>query len=157
MKMKIIIILILLAIAALGFSQTSHSLGISAGFLTAGGFSYRQFTDQFGYQINFIAVGTEEIFPIILGGKVLYPFHQTDKSRIYYLAGGSFIHDIGSDNSVNYLINIGGGIGFEFTIHSNLRFSFDMPVVIPDVLGKMDDDFFNVINIIPDLSLHYYF
>ncbi len=155
--MKIIIILILLAIAALGFSQTSHSLGISAGFLTAGGFSYRQFTDQFGYQINFIAVGTEENFPILLGGKVLYPFHQTDKSRIYYLAGGSFIHDIGSEKTINYLINIGGGVGFEFTIKSNLRFSFDMPIVISDLLGEMDNDISDVINFIPDIGLHYYF
>ena len=155
--MKIIILLILLAIATLGFSQTSHSLGISAGFLTAGGFSYRQFTDQYGYQINFIAVGTEENFPILLGGKVLYPFHQTDKSRIYYLAGGSFIHDIGSEKTINYLINIGGGVGFEFTIKSNLRFSFDMPIVISDLLGKMDNDISDVINFIPDIALHYYF
>jgi hypothetical protein len=154
---KIIIIFVLLTIAVLGFSETSQSLGISAGLLSAGGFSYRQFNDQIGYQINFIAVGTEEIFPIILGGKILYPFHQTNKSRIYYLAGGSFIHDIGSEKTISNLINIGAGIGFEFTIHSNLRFSFDMPIIIPDLLGEMDNDISDVINFIPDIAFHYYF
>lgn len=154
---KIIIIFVLLTIAVLGFSETSRSLGVAAGFLSAGGFSYRQFIDQIGYQINFIAVGTEETFPLVLGGKILYQFHQTDKSRIYFLAGGAYIHDIGSENNVSNLINIGGGVGFEFTIHSNLRFSFDMPIVVPDLLGKMDDDIFDVINFIPDIGLHYYF
>ena len=154
---KITIIFILLAFVVLGFSETSRSLGISAGFLSAGGFSYRQFNDQIGYQINFIAVGTEETFPILLGGKVLYSFHQTYKSRIYYLAGGSYIHDIGSEKNVSNLINIGGGVGFEFTIKSNLRFSFDMPIVISDLLGKMDNDISDVINFIPDIGLHYYF
>ena len=154
---KIIIIFVLLTIAVLGFSETSRSLGVAAGFLSAGGFSYRQFTDQIGYQINFIAVGTEEIFPIVLGGKILYPFHQTNKSRIYYLVGGAFIHDIGSDKTISNLINIGGGVGFEFTINSNLRFSFDMPIIIPDLLGEMNDDIYDVINFIPDIGLHYYF
>ena len=154
---KIIIIFVLLTIAVLGFSETSRSLGVAAGFLSAGGFSYRQFNDQIGYQINFIAVGTEETFPILLGGKVLYSFHQTYKSRIYFLAGGAFIHDIGSDKTISNLINIGGGVGFEFTINSNLRFSFDMPIIIPDLLGEMDNDISDVINFIPDIGLHYYF
>ncbi len=154
---KIIIIFILLAIAVLGVSETSRSLGISAGFLSAGGFSYRQFNDQIGYQINFIAVGTEETFPIILGGKFLYQLHQTEKSRLYFLAGGAYIHDIGSEKNVSNLINMGGGIGFEFTIHSNLRFSFDMPVIFSDLLGEMDNDISDVINFIPDIGLHYYF
>lgn len=154
---KIILIFFLLTIAVFSYSQTSHSLGIAGGFLSAGGFSYRQVSELYGYQINLIAVGSKEVFPVILGGKFLYQFHKTYKSRIYYFAGGAFIHDIGKEKTINNLINIGGGIGFEFTIHSNLRFSFDMPVTFSDIVGNNDDDYFNVISLIPDLGFHYYF
>lgn len=153
---KLIIIILITLIFTICSAEVQRSLGVSSGLLTAGGFSYRQFNQQTGYQINFIAIGTKEYFPILLGSKILRSFHETDFSKIYYLAGGSITSITGSDSDNETIVNIGGGIGFEFTLKSNLRLSFDIPCTFIDIFDNADIEI-NVISLVPDIGLHYYF
>ena len=166
MKRKIITLLILIMIT-ISWAESNHNLGIAFGVASGSGFSYRHFSktffnETFGYQANFIAIGTKENFVVPIGIKVMKPFHETTFSQAYYLVASSVFLDFGSESENNYFVSIGAGIGMEFTIIRNLHFSLDLPITFIDIFNTYSEDTYyedirSIIYPIPEIGLYYNF
>lgn len=156
MKRKIITLLILVMIT-ISWAESNHNLGIAFGVASGSGFSYRHFNETFGYQANFIGIGTKEYFYIPFGIKAMKPFHETAFSQAYYFAASSVFLDIGTESENNYFVSIGAGIGMEFTITRNLLFSLDLPLTIIDIFKTYSEDTRSIIYPIPEIGLYYNF
>ena len=156
MKKKIFTLLILIMIT-ISWAQSDHNLGIALGVASGAGFSYRHFNDTFGYQVNFVAIGTKENFYVPIGVKAMRPFHDIGFSKAYYFAASSVLLDIGTESENDPILSIGGGIGMEYTIKGNLKFSLDLPLTIVDIFKTSSDENRSIIFPIPEISLHYNF
>lgn len=156
MKKKIFTLLILIMIT-ISWAESDHNLGLAMGVASGAGFSYRHFNDTFGYQVNFVAIGTKEVFYIPIGVKAMRLFHDIGFSKAYYFAASSVLLDIGTESENNPLFSIGGGIGMEYTIKGNLKFSLDLPLTIVDIFKTYSNDNRSIIFPIPEISLYYNF
>ncbi|MCK5050656.1 MAG: hypothetical protein KAS53_02865 [Candidatus Cloacimonetes bacterium] len=156
MKKKIFILLIIIMIT-ISWAEPNHNLGIALGVASGAGFSYRHFNDTFGYQINFVAIGTKKNFYVPIGFKAMRPFHDIGFSKAYYFAASSVLVDIGVESDNKPLFSIGGGIGMEYTIKGNLKFSLDLPLTIVDIFKTSSEETRSIIFPIPEISLHYNF
>ncbi len=141
----------------ISWAEPNHNLGIALGAASGAGFSYRHYNDTFGYQVNFVAIGTKDNFYVPLGIKAIKPFHETVLSRAYYFAASSVFLDLGTESENNPVFSIGGGIGMEYTIKGNLKFSLDLPLTIIDIFKTSSNDIRSIIFPIPEISLYYNF
>ena len=105
MKKKIFTLIILIIIS-ISRAESDHNLGIAIGAASGAGFSYRHYNDKFGYQVNFIAIGTKEYFFVPIGAKVMKPFHDIGFSKAYYFAASSVLLDIGSESENDPIFSI---------------------------------------------------
>ena len=113
-----------------------------------------------------------------IGFSYYKPLHRGKQSMFYFLAGSSVYYsktedkmkdfqiEALSDTTYHYiavtdeyeaitletLINVGVGIGMEYSITKNIIISFEWPLVFQ----KADDEF-NIIMYIPQGGIHYYF
>jgi len=156
MKRKIIILLFLVMIT-ISWPESNHNLGIAFGVASGSGFSYRHFNHSFGYQANFIAIGTKENFYIPIGIKVMKPFHKKASSKAYYFAASSAFFALGTESENDYFISVGGGIGMEFSITRDLHFSLDLPLTFMDIFNSYSEDTRSIIFPIPEIGLFYNF
>ncbi len=156
MKKKIFILLIIIIIT-ISWAESNHNLGIAMGLVSGAGFSYRHFNDTFGYQVNFVAIGTKENFYVPIGIKAMKSFHNIGYSKAYYFAASSVLLEIGTESENKSLFSIGGGVGFEYTIIGNLKFSLDLPLTIVDIFKTFSDDTRSIIFPIPEIGLYYNF
>ena len=156
MKKRIFTLLILIMIT-ISYAESDHNLGLAMGVASGAGFSYRHYNNTFGYQVNFVAIGTKENFYVPIGIKVLRPFHNIGFSKAYYFAASSVLLDIGTKSENDPILSIGGGIGMEYTIKGNLKFSLDLPLTIVDIFKTYSDDTRSIIFPIPEISLYYNF
>ena len=156
MKKKIFTLIILVMIT-ISYAESDHNLGISLGVASGAGFSYRHFNDTFGYQVNFVAIGTKEDFYVPIGIKAMKLFHNIGFSKAYYFAASSVLLDIGTESETDPIFSIGGGIGMEYTIKGNLKFSLDLPITIVDIFKTYSNDTRSIIFPIPEISLYYNF
>ncbi len=156
MKSKITILLLLLIITILP-AESRHNLGIAFGVASGSGFSYRHFNETFGFQTNFIGIGTKEYFYVPIGIKAMKPFHKTASSKAYYFAATSAFLEFGSESENEYFISLGAGIGMEFTIIKNLHFSLDLPVTFMDIFNSYSEDTRSITFPIPEIGLYYNF
>ena len=156
MKKKIFTLLILIMIT-ISWAESDHNLGLAMGVASGAGFSYRQYNDTFGYQVNFVAIGTKENFYVPIGIKVMRPFQDIGFSKAYYFIASSILVDIGVESDNKPLFSIGGGIGMEYTIKGNLKFSLDLPITIVDIFKTYSNDTRSIIFPIPEISLYYNF
>lgn len=141
----------------ISYAESNHNLGIALGVASGAGFSYRHFNDTFGYQVNFVAIGTKEDFYVPIGIKAMRLFHNIGFSKAYYFAASSVLLDIGTESENDPIFSIGGGIGMEYTIKGNLKFSLDLPLTIADIFKTSSDDNRLIIFPIPEISLYYNF
>ncbi len=156
MKKNIFALLILLMIT-ISWAQSDHNLGLAVGVASGAGFSYRHFNDTFGYQVNFVAIGTKENFYIPIGVKIMRSFHNIGFSKAYYFAATSVLLDIGTESENDPIFSLGGGIGMEYTIKGNLKFSLDLPLSIVDIFKATSDENRMIIFPVPEISLFYNF
>jgi len=156
MKKKIFTLIILILIS-ISFAESYHNLGITIGISSGSGFTYRNFNDTFGYQVNILAIGTKEYFFVPIGVKVMRPFHDIGFSKAYYFAASSVLLDIGTESENDPIFSIGGGIGMEYTIKGNLKFSLDLPLTIADIFKSSSEETRMVAVPVPEISLYYNF
>ena len=140
----------------ISWAESNHNLGIALGVASGSGFAYRHLDDTFGYQINLVLIGSKEQYTVPIGVKVMRPFHETALSQAYYFAASSAYFDLGTESENNHIVSIGGGVGMEFTIKSNLHFSLDLPITITDIFKTSSEDL-NIIFPIPEIGLYYNF
>ena len=141
----------------ISWAKPNHNLGIAMGVASGAGFAYRHFNDTFGYQVNFVAIGTKENFYVPIGFKAMRSFHNIGFSKAYYFAASSVLVDVGTESDKKPLFSVGGGIGMEYTIRGNLKFSLDLPLTIVDIFKTSSNDSRSIIFPIPEISLYYNF
>jgi len=154
MKKTIMIIILLISIT-ICMAIENKSLGIVLGPSAGSGISYRVFNDKdSGYEINYIGVGSNTDFVTFGGAKYLKLINFTDVSRVYYFGAGSILTNFSKSDNNFVQFNVAAGVGFEYTLVSNLRLSLDMPLTIWNIFDHDDRMIFTVI---PDIGIHYYF
>ncbi|MCK5050657.1 MAG: hypothetical protein KAS53_02870 [Candidatus Cloacimonetes bacterium] len=167
---KLILMLIIISISILFAEELTHSIGMSAGYISGSGISYRQMNERFGYQIAggtyyeyYVAdedsLSDEEYLGWNISGTFYYNLKNWQTSRFYLLAGTAifdiydkeYIEDTDSDYEVNdeTYINIGIGIGLEFPLTKYLHMSVEWPWYYD---GKLE-----FLKFIPQAGVHYYF
>ncbi|RLC47382.1 MAG: hypothetical protein DRI23_11390 [Candidatus Cloacimonadota bacterium] len=156
MKKKIFTLIIVIMMAIAG-AESDHNLGIAIGAASGAGFSYRHYNDTYGYQVNFVAIGTKEYFFVPIGAKVMKPFHDIGFSKAYYFAASSVLLDIGTESENDPIFSIGGGIGMEYTVKGNLKFSMDLPLTIADIFKSSSEEARMIAVPVPEISLYYNF
>jgi len=176
MKRTIFFILLITSITVLSADVLGRSIGMSAGYISGSGVSYRVMDGKIGYQIAGGILYTknkeelndsdEKYNQIYSGSNISATFYYNlinkETSRFYLLAGSTFFrvyekyedHDY-LDNtykvaeSTKHHINIGVGIGLEFPLTKHFHASIDWPWYY--------DNKANFLKFIPQASVHYYF
>ena len=169
---KLILILIMISISILFAEELKHSIGMSAGYISGSGISYRQMNERFGYQIAGGAyysyepedeedvvedVYTIEYLGMNISGTGYYILKNWHTSRFYLLAGTTIfdVYDKAKMESGDYeyeddiFINVGIGIGLEFPLTKYLHLSVEWPWYYD---GKLE-----FLKFIPQAGVHYYF
>ena len=172
---RVIFVLILFASSILFAEELTHAIGMSAGYISGSGISYRQINEKYGYQIaggayyNYEPEDEEEEFnddiedSKYLGWNISGTYYHILKnwqtSRFYLLAGTTIfdVYDItqnefGNNEAENIdatYINIGIGIGLEFPLTKYLHVSVEWPWYYD---GKAE-----FVKFIPQAGVHYYF
>lgn len=166
---KLILILIIISVSILSAEELTHSIGMSAGYISGSGISYRQMNEKFGYQIAGGAYyyyepedeeeesELEEYLGWNISGTFYYILTNWQTSRFYLLAGTT-IFDIYNNIENEYdddeyeddtFVNIGIGIGLEFPLTKYLHLSVEWPWYYD---GKSE-----FLKFIPQAGVHYYF
>lgn len=175
MKRTLFFILLITSITVLSADILSKSIGMSAGYISGSGFSYRVMDGKIGYQIaggilyskheEELNDSDEKYNKIYNGSNISASFYYNlinkETSRFYLLAGTTFFrvyekyedYDY-NDNyeiteSTNSYFNIGVGIGLEFPLTKHFHASVDWPWYY--------DNKANFLKFIPQAGLHYYF
>ena len=142
--------------------ELTHSIGMSAGYISGSGISYRQMNEKFGYQIAGGAYyhyepedeeeerELEEYLGWNISGTFYYILKNWQTSRFYLLAGTT-IFDIYNNiqNEDDTFVNIGIGIGLEFPLTKYFHLSVEWPWYYD---GKLE-----FLKFIPQAGVHYYF
>jgi hypothetical protein len=175
MKRILFFILLITGITVLSADVLSKSIGMSAGYISGSGFSYRVMDGKIGYQIAgglLYSKHEEELYysdekydEIYNGSNISATFYYNlinkETSRFYLLAGTTFfrVYEKYEDydyyynaeivESTNSYFNIGVGIGLEFPLTKHLHTSIDWPWYY--------DNKANFLKFIPQAGLHYYF
>jgi len=97
------------------------------------------------------------IFFVPIGAKVMKPFHDIGFSKAYYFAASSVLLDIGTESENDPIFSVGGGLGMEYTIKGNLKFSMDLPLTVADVFKTSSNEVRFIIFPAPEISLYYNF
>lgn len=167
---ELILILIIISISILSAEELTHSIGMSAGYISGSGISYRQMNEKFGYQIAGGAYyhyepedeeeerDSEKYLGWNISGTGYYILKNWQTSRFYLLAGTTIfdVYDITQnefgddekDEDETY-INVGIGIGLEFPLTKYLHLSVEWPWYYD---GKLE-----FLKFIPQAGVHYYF
>lgn len=153
-------------ILAIGLSakELNRAIGMSAGFISGTGISYRVMEGKTGYQF---AGGHYATYDNGLknsgsniSASVYHNLVNTGRSRFYLLAGATFYdvyrrtkHYYYSDVTIenwrrNYL-NVGAGIGWEFPLTEYFHMSIEWPWYY--------DNRAEFVKFIPQAGFHYYF
>jgi hypothetical protein len=154
-------------------------MGFAAGAITGLGISYRRhLANKWGYQFTGIPWASSSSYFVSLGANFMRTLHATKKTRFMAIGGISTYlrgrHEIDWDScdqdlwqapgedyvdpcagvseqwNNNNTINIGVGIGMEFSLGQNIGLAIELPVVL-----MIGDEF--AIYPIPSVSLIYYF
>lgn len=175
MKRTLFFILMITSITVLSADVLGRSIGMSAGYISGSGFSYRVMNGKTGYQIAgglLYSKQKEELHNsdgtynrISNGSNISVTFYYNlinkETSRFYLLAGSTFFRvyekyeDYDYNNnyeiveSTNSYFNIGVGIGLEFPLTKHFHASVDWPWYY--------DNKANFLKFIPQAGLHYYF
>ncbi len=102
MQKSIVIIIIFIA-SILPAEEITHSLGMSAGYISGSGISYRQMREKTGYQIAGGAIYNyepdvdnpefdNEYFGVNISGTFYYLLHNKKTTRFYLLGGTTIFH-----------------------------------------------------------------
>jgi len=161
------------------FDYARSGMGFAAGAITGLGISYRRhLANKWGYQFTGIPWASSSGYFLSLGANFMRTLHATKRTRFLAIGGvSSYLrgnHEIDYDecdynNTVgpngeyvdpcaglepewrrNNTINIGVGIGMEFSLGENIGLAIELPVVL--MIGNE----FGIYPI-PSLSLIYYF
>ncbi len=171
---KIILVMMIITSSILLADELTHSIGMSAGYISGSGISYRQMNEKFGYQIAGGAfysyepenVEDEEDQVEYLGwnisGTYYYILKNWQTSRFYLLAGTTIFdiyhmtqNEYGNneedevENEDATYVNVGIGIGLEFPLTKYLHVSVEWPWYYD---GKLE-----FLKFIPQAGVHYYF
>ena len=175
MKRTLFLILLIMSITVLSADVLSKSIGMSAGYISGSGFSYRVMDGKIGYQIaggllyskyeDELNDSDEKYNKIYSGSNISASFYYNlinkGSSRFYLLAGTTFfrVYEKYEDYDYNYnfeiaestnsYFNIGVGIGLEFPLTKHFHASIDWPWYY--------DNKANFLKFIPQAGVHYYF
>jgi len=172
---KIFLIMILVTSFILSADDLTHAIGMSAGYISGSGISYRQMNQKSGYQIaggayyNYEPEDEEDEFNYDIeenkylgwniSGTYYYILKNWQTSRFYLLAGTTIFDvyditqnkfgDFEEENEDKTYINVGIGIGLEFPLTKYLHLSVEWPWYYD---GKSE-----FLKFIPQAGVHYYF
>ncbi len=166
----LILITMIITLSVLSAEELTHSIGMSAGYISGSGISYRQMNEKFGYQIAAGAYysyepedeeeesDSEKYLGWNISGTYYYILKNWQTSRFYLLAGTTIFDvydttqnefgDYEEDEDETY-INVGIGIGLEFPLTKYLHLSVEWPWYYD---GKLE-----FLKFIPQAGVHYYF
>ena len=176
MKRILLFILLTTSITLLSADVLGRSIGMSAGYISGSGFSYRVMNGKTGYQIAGGLLynkrekelhNSDDSYDRISSGSNIsatfyYNLINKKTSRFYLLTGSTFfrvyekheIHDY-LDNTYEIVetthsyLNIGIGIGLEFPLTKHFHASVDWPWYY--------DNKVNFLKFIHQAGVHYYF
>jgi len=167
---KLILVMMIITSSILFAEELKHSIGMSVGYISGSGISYRQMNEKFGYQIaggayyeyyeaDEDSLSDEKYLGWNISGTFYYNLKNWQTSRFYLLAGTTifdvydkeYIEDTDSEYEVNdkTYINVGIGIGLEFPLTKYLHLSVEWPWYYD---GKLE-----FLKFIPQAGVHYYF
>ncbi|MCK4956078.1 MAG: hypothetical protein KAS49_00475 [Candidatus Cloacimonetes bacterium] len=163
MKKHILLILLIFSIALLSAEPLNRSIGMSAGYISGSGISYRVMEGKTGYQFtagNLFESENKDIYSgTNIAGTFYYNLKNKETSRFYLLAGTTLFHIFEKEEKDEeneeakrkdvYYLNIGIGIGLEFPLTKHLHASIDWPWYY--------DNKIKFIQFIPQAGVHYYF
>lgn len=176
MTKLILLIMLICCITFLSADELGKSFGMSVGYISGSGFSYRVMNEKSGCQIAggmFYSRHKEEYYDsddnyykinndLNISATFYYNLINKETSRFYLLAGSTLFrrykkfekldfHDYNHKiaETENYYLNIGLGIGLEFPLTNHFHFSIDWPWYY--------DNKANFLKFIPQAGLHYYF
>lgn len=120
-KLLISICLTVFSFTSIAQDSSPHHVGVSAGFTTGFGLSYRYWPSKLGIQVTALPTFIKNQGSLTsFGASALYTLHEGSKIDLYSYLGNSIILEKNSNQS-NVTYNAGVGFGLKFNIFDELN------------------------------------
>ena len=184
MKKLILILMIIITASILSAEELTHSLGMSAGYISGSGISYRQMNEKTGFQIaggayyhyeedDEESIYDSEYLGTNISGTVYYILNNKQTSRFYLLSGITIfsVYEKGADDAddCEWWVNPETGLWEiyecpstdEIYINIGIGIGLEFPLTRHLHMSVewpcYYDDKIEFVKFIPQAGVHYYF